>query len=273
MFTCRDCGRHRVARAVLEGQVLTVTCADCNKSQVGSFRISQTLTVEPRIDVDVIEPVPEEEAKYPWLELAPREQYEEMRRELALPPEVEIPEPGPDVPIIFREPEPMPGVPIVEHDPKFYNRNMNRLWAYGWDQLGDLMGDELYTEFAEPMLHQMADTPEYVAQLYTPHGGSWLQNDFVRLVKENIYQDLATRGSVPDVGRGQFGIEPGYERNEERGEYVYNIVFNKRHPDYLGESPLYVAEETPWLVKLLQQVRAWEVENLEPEELKYVWES
>jgi len=271
MFTCNDCGKHKVARAVLTGEILRVVCADCGESQVTSFRAGQTITVEPGVDVE--EFVPEDEAKYPWLELAPKEQYEEMRRELDLPPEVEIPDPGTDVPTIFKEPEPRPGVPVIEHDPKFYGRNMTRLWAFGWDQLGDLMGDELYTEFAEPMLHQIADTPEYVEQLYTPYGGSRLQNEFVGLVKEHIYHDLAERGIAPDVGRGKFGIEPGYEKNEERGEYVYNIVFNEGHPDYLGKPPLYVAEETPWLVKLLQQVRAWEVENLEPEELKYVWES
>jgi len=272
MFTCRDCGHHRVAKATLDGKVLRAICADCGRDQVASFRTSQTITLEPRVDVEEV--APEEEKEFPWLELAPGEQYEEMRQELELPPEVEIPAPGPHVPTVYKEPEPKPGVPIVEHDPKFYNRNMARVWAYGWEQFGGFMGDELYTEFAYPMLQQMANTPEYVEQLYTPHGGSWLQNDFSNLVREHIYYDLAERGIVPEVGYGRPpSVEPGYERNEERGEYVYNIVFNKKHPDYLGEPPRYKADEAPWLVGLLQRVRAWEVENLEPEELKYVWES
>jgi len=272
MFTCKGCGKHRVAKAILVGEILEVICADCAESQVTSFRTSQTITTEPRVDVEEFA-LEEEEAKYPWLELTPKEQYEEMRRELGLPPEIEIPEPGSDVPTIFKEPEPRPGVPVIEHDPRFYGRNMARLWAFGWDQLGGFMGDELYIEFAEPMLYQMANTPEYVEQLYTPYGGSRLQNTFVGLVTDHIYSDLAERGIVPDIGRGKFGIEPGYEKNEARGEYVYDIVFNQGHPDYLGKAPEYVEEEAPWLVKLLQQVRAWEVENLEPEELRYIWES
>lgn len=271
MFTCKDCGQHEVAKATLAGGVLRAVCANCGEDQVTSFRTGQTITVEPGVDVE--EFVPEDAAKYPWLEVTPEEQYQELRRVLDLPPEVEIPEPGPDVPTMFEEPEPRPGVPTIERDPRFYNRNMARLWAFGWDELGGFMGDELYTEFAEPILHQMANTPEYVEQLYTPYGGSQLQSEFLKLVKEHIYYDLGERGIVPDIGRGKFGIEPGYEKNRERGEYVYNIVFNEGHPDYLGEPPLYVADEAPWLVKLLQQVRAWEVENLEPEELKYIWES
>lgn len=276
MFKCTKCGGVTIKQATFVKGGHRVICASCNTSYIvreaQSVLDTDTLAQEPEALV-FVEPEQyekEEVVKYPWLETAPEEQFAEMRGELGLPPEIEIPLPGPEVPVMFPSEEPTPGVPVYEHDPQFYKNNMNRLWSYGWDQIGHLLDDDLYIEFAQPILTQIANDPDSVEQLFTPHGGSRLQRDFLSAVLGNVYVYLADRGIGPQIGKGLPGsVEFDYQKNPELAGYAYNIMFRKEHPEYLGPMPEYQMDpraprrslEVPYIVELLRKVKEWEEIN------------
>jgi len=276
VFKCDKCGRSAVRRASFIKGGHRVVCAFCNTSQVirqeQSILDTETLTQEPEALVFVEPEQYEEEevTKYPWLEVTPEEQYEEMRRELDLPPEVEIPVPGEHVPTVFPEKEPVPGVPVYEHDPKFYEYNMYRLWDYGWETIGNQLGDDFYTELAQPILAQVADDPGAVEKLFTPKGGTYLRSDFRNSIVGNMYTYLRDRGIDLQMGGGEPGEAEYMEAKfPELSAYAYGIMFRKENPEYLGPMPLWKWDPTapeatprsleiPYLVKLLNKIRAWE---------------
>lgn len=276
MFKCTKCSGVTIKQAAFVKGGHRIVCASCGASYIvregRSVLDTDTLTQEPEALVFVKPDQYEEEdvVKYPWLETTPEEQFEEMRGELGLPPEVEIPPPGPEAPVVFPPGEPTPGVPAYEHDPQFYKYNMNRLWSYGWDQIGHLLDDDLYIEFALPILTQIANDPESVEQLFTPHGGSQLQRDFLSAILGNVYMYLADRGIKPLIGKGQLGnVEFDYQKDPELADYAYNIMFRKEHPEYLGPMPEYKMDpraprrslEAPYIVELLKKVKGWEEER------------
>lgn len=278
MFKCIECGRGVVRRASFTKEGHRATCAYCNAVNViqegQSVLDTDTLVQEPEA-LTFMEPAYEVEepvVKYPWLETTPEEQLEEMRAELNIPPDVEIPEPGPHAPTVFPEEEPRPGVAPLEHGYKFYRNNMGRLWWHGWDQMGDLLGEELYEEFAYPILTQFADTPDVVSELFTPYGGSRMQGQFLDAVKEHIHQYLVDRGIDVTIGGGKPGaVEYAQQKFPELTDYAYNIMFRKDHPDYLGPMPEHKMDpraprqslEIPYMVELLKKVKEQEAISIE----------
>lgn len=273
MFRCLHCGDDHATKLSSNGRTWVIVCAACKKENI--LVLGEDLDTELAVD-DIgleteeldseiaLEELEEPSAEFPWLTFSPEESFEEKRKIYEIAPEVDVPGPGPDMPTLFPESG-------LERSPKFYERNMHRLWQYGWSQIGKYMGDELYEELARPILTQLANVPETVESLYTVYGGSQLQGEFLRDIKNNIYAYLYEQGVVPDVGHGEFGIWTGEERNPERAKYVEEIVYDKNSSDYLGAPPRYVDRENRWLVNLLKRIRVWNEENLAPGEPKYVW--
>lgn len=278
MFKCTSCGGSIVKRVSVTSRRRRVVCAFCNTVNIiikvaESVLDTDTLAQEPEA-LTFMEPVYEEEeeevVRYPWLETPPEEQFEEMRRELNIPPDVEIPPPGPHAPTVFPERELGIGEYPKEHDESFYRVNMGRLWGEAWEQLGDILGDEVFEEFAYPMLTQFADTPEYVDDLFTPKGGSRLRGQFINAVKENLNQYLLDRGIDITIGGGQPGeLETAYLKFPELSDYAEDIIFRADHPDYIGKIPEHKMDpivkkkhlELPYLAKVVTKVKQWEEEN------------
>jgi len=147
---------------------------------------------------------------------------------------------------------------------------MGRLWGEAWEQLGDILGDEVFAEFAYPILTQFADTPEYVVDLFTPKGGSRLQGQYVRAVNANLNQYLLARGIDIMIGGGRPGeLETAYLKFPELSDYAEDIMFREEHPDYIGEIPRHKMDpvlkskhlELPYLAKVVMKIRQWEEEN------------
>lgn len=272
MFKCVHCGGSRVKRASVTAIGHKAVCASCKTVNVieasDSVLDTDTLTQKPEALV-FVEPEYEEEevVKFPWLETTPEEQFEEMREELNIPPEVEIPPPGPGVATMFPERELEVGEYPQQHEEHFYRNNMSRLWWNAWNQMGDVLGDETFDEFAYPILMQFADTPELVKDLFTPHGGSRLQGQFLNAVKENMYQYLLDRGVDITIGGGRPGeVVLEYLKAPELTDHVYDITFQSDHPDYLGPIPEHKMDprnprkslEIPYIANLVMKVREWE---------------
>jgi len=277
MFKCKKCGYCIVKRASVVDGGHQAVCAFCNEVNVIKADVSildtETLAQEPEALVfmepshEIEEQEDEAIVKFPWLETTPEEQFEEMRRELKLPPEVEIPPPGLHAPTVFPERELGVGEFPKEHEEHFYRSNMGRLWMHAWEQMGEILDDEAFEGFAYPVLTQFADTPELVEELFTPRGGSRLQGQFLNAVKEHMYQYLLDRGIDLTIGGGKPGeVEMEYRKFPELTDYVYNIMFQKGHPDYLGSMPEFKMDllsprkslEIPYVAELVMKVRAWE---------------
>lgn len=280
MFKCTECGGGIVKRAsVIDGGHQAI-CASCNAVNVikadESILDTETISQEPEALVfmepryEVEEQEEEEVVKFPWLKTTPEEQFQEMRKEIDLPPEVELPSPGLHAPTVFPERELKPGEYPKEHDERFYRTNMSRLWGETWKQLGDILGDEAFEEFAYPILTQFADTPEFVDDLFTPKGGSRLQGQFIQAVKANLNQYLLDRGIDVMIGGGKPGeLETKYLEFPELSTYAYDIMFQPEHPDFIGEIPRHKMHpiikkkhlELPYLARIVMQVKQWEEEN------------
>lgn len=275
MFKCTSCGGSIVKKAsVIDGGHQAI-CASCNAVNVikadETILDTETLAQEPEALV-FMEPEREKEevVRYPWLETTPVEQFEEMREELNIPPEVEIPPPGPHAPTVFPERELEVGEYPKEHEERFYRNNMGRIWWHAWNQMGDVLGDEMFEEFAYPILTQFADTPVLVEELFTPQGGSRLQGQFLNAVTGNMYQYLSDRGIDVTIGGGKPGeLETAYLKFPELSDYAYDIMFRQEHPDYLGPMPEHKMDprsprtslEIPYIANLVMQIRQWEEEN------------
>jgi len=277
MFECGKCRGRIIKRASVVDGGHQVVCASCDAVNVIKAGVSvldtETLAQEPEALVFMEPPYEIEEqegediVKFPWLETIPEEQLEEMRKELDFPPEVEIPLPGLHAPTVFPERELGVGELPKEHEERFYRGNMGRLWGHAWEQMGDILDDEAFEEFAYPILTQFADTPELVEELFTPRGGSRLQGQFLNAVKEHMYQYLLDRGIDLTIGGGKPGeVEMEYLKFPELADYVYNIMFQRGHSDYLGPIPEFKMDlrrpgkslEIPYVAELVMKVREWE---------------
>jgi len=177
----------------------------------------------------------------------------ELREELGTAPEVEIPEPE---------------IIVPGGESRLYRSNVGQLWQSGWEQLGQFMGDELYENFAYPILLQMVAVPENVEKLYTPYGGG-LAREFLSNVKDNIFYDLAQRGIEPIIGgKGaipNFELELSLHTNPERLRWVEDLIFHGptdlEDPSYIGPSPGFRKDENPWLGRFVKVLADWETEH------------